>query len=84
MNYSEMIRQKIAQMDALFDKAKLESRGLNEVEQKLYDDLEVEIKALEASKAKEDEMQKRKDTLRASVTQPSASVTVTPNKKKWN
>jgi hypothetical protein len=29
-------------------------------------------------------MQKRKDTLRASVTQPSASVTVTPNKKKWN
>jgi HK97 family phage major capsid protein len=87
MNYDELIRQKLAAMEAIFDKAKAENRGLNETEQALYDDLEKEAKALEASAKREKEMLDRKEALRASVTPPPGSVKVGDDlgrRKPWN
>jgi HK97 family phage major capsid protein len=84
MNFAELIRAKVAAADAIFNKAKEESRGLNETEQSLYDDIEKEIQGLEASAKREIEMQARKDALRTSVQNTAAAdVRVVPGQKKW-
>jgi HK97 family phage major capsid protein len=74
MNYAELIKQKLASMEELLNKAKTENRVLNDAEKSLYEDFKKEITNLEASASAEADLNARKDELKKTVTKPIVAI----------
>jgi HK97 family phage major capsid protein len=83
MNYAEMIKNKLSAMEELLNKAKSETRSLNDAEQALYEDLKKEVDSLERSANAEKDLETRKNELKKAVTPPLFAEPKNHNEKKW-
>lgn len=84
MNLKEILKQKLDSQAAIVKGAIDSARAMTEEEQKLYDDLEVEIKNLEKTIEAEDKLKEREKLNKTPVNEPIYAKPKDPNEKKWN
>ncbi|WP_446898836.1 phage major capsid protein [Clostridium sp. LBM24168] len=83
MSLKEILKQKLDSQAAIVQGAIDAARAMNEEEQKLYDDLEVEIKNLEKTIEAEDKLKEREKLNKTPVNEPIYAKPKDPNEKKW-
>ncbi|WP_058953051.1 phage major capsid protein [Clostridium tyrobutyricum] len=83
MSLKEILKQKLDSQAAIVQGAIDAARAMNEEEQKLYDDLEVEIKNLEKTIEAEDKLKEREKLNKTPVNEPIYAKPKNPNEKKW-
>jgi HK97 family phage major capsid protein len=84
MNYAEMIRNAMNKMQALMDKAKTESRDLNDEELEVFNALDKEVKDMKAKFDREKRIEDIRNDLNTPVTPaPVVNVTLGQHKNKW-
>ncbi|MHC6181080.1 phage major capsid protein [Clostridium sp. JNZ X4-2] len=83
MSLKEILKQKLDSQAAIVQGAINAARAMNEDEQKLYDDLEVEIKNLEKTIEAEDKLKEREKLNKTPVNEPIYAKPKDPNDKKW-
>ena len=83
MSLKEILKQKLDSQAAIVQGAIDAARAMNEEEQKLYDDLEVEIKNLEKTIEAEDKLKDREKLNKTPVNEPIYAKPKDPNEKKW-
>ncbi|MEY8762483.1 MULTISPECIES: phage major capsid protein [Clostridium] len=83
MSLKEILKQKLDSQAAVVQGAIDAARAMNEEEQKLYDDLEVEIKNLEKTIEAEDKLKEREKLNKTPVNEPIYAKPKDPNDKKW-
>ncbi|MBV4433756.1 phage major capsid protein, partial [Clostridium tyrobutyricum] len=83
MSLKEILKQKLDSQAAIVQGAIDAARAMNEEEQKLYDDLEAEIKNLEKTIEAEDKLKEREKLNKTPVNEPIYAKPKNPNEKKW-
>jgi HK97 family phage major capsid protein len=83
MSLKEILKQKLDSQAAVVQGAIDATRAMNKEEQKLYDDLEVEIKNLEKTIEAEDKLKEREKLNKTPVNEPIYAKPKDPNEKKW-
>ena len=83
MSLKEILKQKLDSQAAIVQGAIDAARAMNEEEQKLYDDLEVEIKNLEKTIEAEDKLKEREKLNKTPINEPIYAKPKDPNEKKW-
>lgn len=83
MSLKEILKQKLDSQAAIVKGAIDSARAMTEEEQKLYDDLEAEIKNLEKTVEAEDKLKEREKLNKTPVNEPIYAKPKDPNEKKW-
>ncbi|WP_196007895.1 phage major capsid protein [Clostridium tyrobutyricum] len=83
MSLKEILKQKLDSQAAIVQGAINAARAMTEEEQKLYDDLEVEIKNLEKTIEAEDKLKEREKLNKTPVNEPIYAKPKDPNERKW-
>jgi HK97 family phage major capsid protein len=84
MNFAELIRDVMNQMQALLDKSKTESRDLTDEEQTVFTELEAKVENYKKQAEREKKIQNIRDTLGTPTTQAPRVDVGNTLRKPWN